>query len=192
MPLNKSSRQSSGKKLTLAGKSGGDSWRYPGMGKPMKSLHRILKFVCLFLIISPTPCGLWDLSCGMIPTSRSIRMGQQRSLTRRNWPSCFRWSLEHMPYSRLPHSFGQMMTRPSRCWGQPCGCMSVQYSGSLRQERRIHLNCEMRFSHALTNSNLPSPLRSCSRRRRRNRPDSRSDPKKNRSCKHLKNLLRRT
>ena len=43
----------------------------------------------------------------------------------------------------------------------------------------------------LDNSNLPSPLRSCSRRRR-NRPDGRSDPKKNRSCKHLKNLLRRT
>ena len=157
----------------------------------MKSLHRILKFVYPFLMTSPTPWGFWDLSCGMIPTSRSIQMGQQCSLNRRNWPSCFLWSLKHMPYSRLPHSFGLMMTRPSRCWGQPCGCMSVQYSGFLRQERRTHLNYEMRFSHALTSSNLPSPLRSCSRRRR-NRPDGRNDPKKSRSCKHLKNLLRRT
>ena len=50
MPLNTSSRQSSGTWSTLAEKSGGDSWRYPGMGKPMKSLHRILTFVCPFLI----------------------------------------------------------------------------------------------------------------------------------------------
>ena len=55
MPLSKSLRQSAGILSTTAGKSGGDSWRYPGMGKPMKSLHRILKFVYPFSMTSPTP-----------------------------------------------------------------------------------------------------------------------------------------
>ena len=192
MPWSKNSRQSSGTWSTPAGKSGGDSGRYPGMGKPMKSLHRILKFGYPFLMTSPTPWGLWDLSCGITATSRSTRMGQQCSLNIRNWPFCFLWLLKHMPCSRLPHSFGLMMTKPSRYWEQPCGFMSAQSSGFLRQERRTHLNCEMRFSHALTNSNLPSPLRSCSRLRRRNQPDGRKNLKKRRSCKHLKNPFRTT
>ena len=51
------------------------------------------------------------------------------------------------------------MTKPSRCGGQPCGCMSIQYSGYLRQERRIHLNCEMRFSHVLTKLKPSQPAK---------------------------------
>ena len=40
--------------------------------------------------------------------------------------------------------------------GQPCGCTSIQYSGYLKQESRTHLNCGMKFNHALISLSLPS------------------------------------